>query len=556
MQKIILTFCLAIISNQVCAQPMPVKSTTPFSTEKGTIYMNLLHASGDDVYSLKVQNNLKKTTVTYSLCKFNGSMLPVYETSLNKHIGDRFFQGVLVMKGRFYLFTFDVSNKAKKYTLYGIELDKNSGNAIGEEKKIQDYEMHSKWDAYTPRIVPDTDSSRFIITAVNDNKEDDIYYTTVADLELNPVVTVNADPRIPETQHYRLQEVVVESNNQVTIAGQHFDIIRNGKGATWKYKGYHIFRFDSKGKKINDIILKLENKFASVCKLYKTPQGLVVTGTYTEDETKPEIKGSFIAKLDPATLLPTSVSTIAFTSDQLFNRDLDAAFPGIGTFYFHQMFLHPVTRKLYFIAENYNVGVTADIYYYQTVTYGGQEGISRKTDSWKPEDTYTYHNGDLLVLEMNPEDMKLNRHFLISKRQLEKISQNIENGYPGIRDIFSNNPPNDYIFPMAVGPLFSSYGLMIGDSKIALIYNEQPRKKESAQNKDFIPVFTGSPLIAATIDLKSGTTSTMKIADNPSTLVFMPRYVLSKGNEMYIPSIQISPKVNSEFKLTRFSLVQ
>jgi len=551
-----LTISISLIPYQASTQSIAALSSAPVSVDRGTAYMNLLQAEGGEVYGLKFLNNLKKTTITYSLCKFNANMAPVYEASLNKLIGDRFFEGVHAVKGRIYLFTSDFRDKKKKLVLFGIELDKATGNPIGTEKTIQEYVRHTNWDAYKFRILPDADSSRFIITGVNDNKEDDIFYVTVADLDLNNLTAVQADPRIPETQHYRLMEVVVENNNNVILTGQHFDIIRNAKGTSWQPKGYHLFRFDNKGKKINDYIFKLENKFPAECKLYKLNKGLAIAGTYTDDETKPVIKGCFIARLDPDKLIPAAVSTSAFTVDQLFNRDLDASFPGMGSFYFNKVSFQPRLQKFYFFAENFHVGVTADTYFYQTVTYGGEGGVSRKTDAWKNADTYTYHCADILIMEVNENDLQVSRHFLVPKRQFEKLTENVENGYPGIRDAAWNAPPNDLLLSQTVAPLYSSFGLHWGIDKIYLVYNEQPRKKETVQDKDFVMAFKNSPLTAAVIDLKNGTVSNQKLKDNEGQMTYMPRFIISGGNGIYVPSLYISPKVDCNFKLSRFNPLQ
>jgi len=556
MRLILIILSISLLSLQASSQSINARSSAPISVDRGTAYMNLLHTEGGDLYTLKFLNNLKKTSITYSLCKYNANMTQVYETSLNKLVGDRFFEGVHSVKGRIYLFTADFQDRKKKFALFGIELDKATGNAIGTEKTIQVYDRHSNWDAYMLRILPDADSSRFIITGVNDNKDDYNYYVTVADLDLNTQASIQANPHIPQTQYYRLLEVLVENNNNVILTGQHFDIVSNAKGSSWKPKGYHIFRFDAKGKKINDYILKLENRFPSECKLFKLQQDLVLAGTYYEDQTKPEIKGSFLAKLDPTTLAPSTISTGAFTTDQLFNRDLDASFPGIGVFYFSNMVYDHSTQKFYFFAENYNVGMTADTYFYQIVTYGGEGGVNRKTDSWKNADTYTYHCGDILVVEASAGDMKVSRQFLISKRQLEKFAENIETGYPGIRDATSKNPPNDHLLPQTVAPLYSSYGLHWGKDKIYLVFNDQPRKKEAAQDKDFVVAFKNSPLTAAVIDLKSGNVSNLKLKDNEGAQVFMPRFILSGANGFYVPSIQISTKVDCIFKLTQIASMQ
>lgn len=117
------------------------------------------------------------------------------------------------------------------------------------------------------------------------------------------------------------------------------------------------------------------------------------------------------------------------------------------------MAFHPKLQKFYFFAENYHVGLTADTYFYQTVTYGGEGGVSRKTDAWKNADTYTYHCADILVMEVNANDLQVSRHFLVPKRQFEKLTENVENGYPGIRNAAWNAPPNDLLLSQTVAPL-------------------------------------------------------------------------------------------------------
>jgi hypothetical protein len=369
--------------------------------------------------------------------------------------------------------------------------------------------------------------------------------------------TSNADPIIPDSQVFKLEDAILEKNNTVILTGKQYEIIRGEKkSVTWKFKGYHIFRFDEKGKKINDYVLDLKDKYAIHCKLYKImpANDLVLAGTFTDDETKGEAKGVFITKLDNTSLGTTAISIKEFTNEEKFNRDLDVSYPGINNFYFYKFIYNSTKKKLYLIAETYNVGVAAEVFRHDKVTYGGNGGISRKTDAIKTVEAYTYHCGDILVLDISLESSSIDKYYLIPKRQLEKIAQNEENNYPGILNAFTNKPPSDYFFGSAVAPFYVSIAFHYSNDKLYVIYNEQEKNAEKTKSKDYYPGFNTSSLTLASINLNDKKVSTRKIGQSESQLAFMPRYVAAKGNDFYIPSLNITHKLKSDFKLTRFTI--
>lgn len=114
-------------------------------------------------------------------------------------------------------------------------------------------------------------------------------------------------------------------------------------------------------------------------------------------------------------------------------------------------------KKLFLVAETYALNITKDRYWYDVVTIDADKTISRKNESMNTVSTYTYHCGDMLVVDVNPESKSINRYYLVAKRQVEKIAESEENNYPGILNAFSGNQPDDYMWPLSVAPFYSSY---------------------------------------------------------------------------------------------------
>lgn len=557
MKKAILPILIMLVAIQSEAQEFETKAAAPIAVTKGTVYMKLLFAANGDIYSLKVQDMVKKLNCSYSICRYDRNMSLIYESSLDKLIGNRFFEGVLAAQGRLYLFTADYHDKNRKYSVFGMEIDAKTGNATGSEKVLYTCDLLSNWDKVFTRIVPDADSSRFIITSLSDNKDDPFYYNTAVDLNLGTSFTIKANPRIPESQVFRMEDVIMENNNTLILTGKIFDVIREAKGGTSrKFKRYSMQRFDLKGKKIIDYTLNLKDKYPVNCKLFKLPAStdLLLAGTYYDDETKAETKGIFFTKLDNATLAPGELSVKEFTNDEKFNRDLDMSYPGINSFYFNNFIYNAAKKQLFLVAETYNVNVTKDRYWYDVVTIDADKTISRKNESMNTVSTYTYHCGDLLILDINPETSSINKYYLVSKRQVEKIAEHEENNYPGILNAFSGKLPNDYMSPLSVAPFYSSCSFHFLNNKLYLFYNEQLKKEENIKEKDRYPGFYTSTLKCIAINTQSGSITTKVMKANEPQLVFMPRFILPAGKDIYVPSMNITPKIDAVFKLSRFTL--
>lgn len=557
MKKLILPIAVMLVAIQGEAQEFETKAAAPLAVTKGTVYMKLLFAADGDIYSLKVQDMVKKLNCSYSICRYDKNMTMLYESSLDKLVGDRFFEGVYSTKGRIYLFTADYHDKNRKYTIFGIEIDAKTGNATGAEKVLYTYDLLSNWDKVFTRIVPDADSSRFIITSLSDNKDDPFYYNTVVDLNLGTSFTIKATPRTPESQVFRMEDVILENNNTLILTGKIFDVIREPKGGTSrKFKRYSIQRFDMKGKKILDYTLNLKDKYPINCKLFKLPASseLLLAGTYYDDETKVETKGVFFTKLDNATLASGELSVKEFTNDEKFNRDLDISYPGINSFYFNNFSYNAATKKLFLVAETYALNITKDRYWYDVVTIDADKTISRKNESMNTVSTYTYHCGDMLVVDVNPESKSINRYYLVAKRQVEKIAESEENNYPGILNAFSGNQPDDYMWPLSVAPFYSSYSFHFLNNNFYLFYNEQLKKEVNTKEKDRYPGYYTSTLKCVTINTQSGSITTKTMKANEPQFVFMPRFILPAGKDIYAPAMNVTPKIDASFKLSKFTL--
>src|SRR5688572_16017900 len=112
------------------SQSFEIKSGEELTVSKGSVYMRVLLTEETDVYVYAEEFTTKKVNPTYTLYKYDKNMTKIYENNFNKYIGDRFVFYVQSLQGRIYLFTSEW--KKDKYTVYGIEIDKNTGKLIGE----------------------------------------------------------------------------------------------------------------------------------------------------------------------------------------------------------------------------------------------------------------------------------------------------------------------------------------------------------------------------------------------------------------------------------------
>src|SRR5262249_12844943 len=223
-------FIISFVVSLACqSQNFSLTSSKDINNRKGSLYMNIAGAVKSDVYVLKVSNDLRGLgkdngfDTYYSLCKFDDNLNMVFDHGLNKLIVDKIFQSLGIFEEHLYLFISDY--KQKSFVLYGVELDKITGDKIGDLREVFSYRREDKWDQIDFTIKPNPDSSGFIVVGrnTNDEKFDDAYYVSLVDKSLANGGTLKINPPIDhKMQSFELENIVSEKGNSFLLFGKLF----------------------------------------------------------------------------------------------------------------------------------------------------------------------------------------------------------------------------------------------------------------------------------------------------------------------------------------------
>ena len=562
--KILLLLILSFLSGRFCpAQSFDLKNGDQMSVSKGSLYMKVLLTEGTDVYALKSENLVKKLDDSYYLCRYDKNMTKVFEANLSKYIGDRFHYYAGALQGRIYLFSSEI--KKRTFNVYGIEIDKATGSSIGNEKLICSYELPGKFAIYNYMIKPGADNDNWIVTSASDDGDDPSWHFAIINPNLQNIADIKIDLRFRAKQYFELQQVVAEKNSSIIIAGKVYDEVQGPQKQTLRpLNHYMVQRYDAKGKKLADYSLDLKGKSPMTCTVYKVPgaEKIVLGGIYCNTSKNDLADGMYFSTLDNVTLAPVQLAYKEISAADQALRKNDNVYADNSNFVMNDVLFDKQTNQLVFWAETYNFQVTKTPFWYSDrindpkvgkPVYEQDAKAFVDKESVRPIDTYHYGCGDILLMVADLNTGNISNQYTLIKRQVEKIAENPDNNYPGFNTAFSNIPPSNYISVPALAPFYSSCVAGLYNNKLFIIYNQQKKEVED-KRKDGYPGYYTSTLSSYIIDIKSGSIQRKEITPNGDRPVFMPKLAVANGQDVFIPAMKITNKMEGSCSLTKISI--
>jgi hypothetical protein len=550
-------FFAAILISIICySQNYSLSSSQELKNRKGSIYMNLLGADENNIYTLKVTNKVRGVGINnaydtyYSLCKYDNNLNPVFETELNKMIGDQLFQSLLFLQKRLYLFVWNF--KKKSFILSAVELDKVTGNKLGDLKELYSYKKEDKWDdmEYTVKLNPD--SSGFIISGQNTNNEkfDDAHYVTLVDKNLNITASVKMTPPIDhKMQMFAMENIIPEKNNDMLLFGRLIQATEIKKNQLkWEYKFHVIYRFDNKGNKLAEYAIDLKDKTIENCKIMQPPgtSDIYLSGFYSNKTESGKINGAFITKLENNSLKAGPIAT----------KELNPVvnYTGYSQILFRDPLFDLGNKRIFLVAETYNEKIDRGRITDETKSYS--MGNSSSVREFRQLNTYTYAYGDMLVVNLDLSSVSVKNLTVLNKQQTEKIAESPYSPYPAMEAPFPTGKPDQYNYYEGVAPFYSSTCVALINNKLMIMYNEQNKEVAAIEEKKETKHlgFDKSVLSCFTVDVNTGTVSKKEIATTTDQPIFMPRFGFVSGSNVFLPAMLLTRTLEAELKLAKISI--
>ena len=580
-----LTIVLSILFLcSVNAQKYSVTWGDETKMKKATVDMKLVGADKTGVYFLEGDLKMKSYFVVgasfktaYKLKKFDDQFNEVFEKDYSKDLRDVSLNSIKPLKNKLFLFAHHYNKKENTYSIYGIEIDKTSGELTGELNEVANYTLASDKDDvdYIFKALPDSSGWILVVNITPKDKSSDDIYTTVLDLKLtkkqSATIHLKTDPHF-----FNFEDIAFTKDNKFLLLGKEYEALDNGrKRKKITLKDYTLTRYSAKG--LEEASYKFEandNRYLIGGKLLPLPSGeIVFAGFYsnTGEIKKQQLNGVYIARISSKADSLVQSSSMNITQNMLTNlsdsipqdedndqaddkssrrkkdKDDDDGDEGFNnSFVIRNVIANPATNNLVLIAESYK-------YTYRTYTSSDYNSATHST-SFRTETIYSFANSDLLIINASV-DGTLKHIDLIPKKQLESIT-NAGSTSSGIS--FNENIEGLFAEGGAY-PYYSSISSLVANNKLFIFYNDDDRNIQAKYGDDSKSIkriynFKKSVLCALSIDFTSSALTKKIIYDNSDELIAMPRFGYVTGNNVYLPASKQKSFGKTELSIGKISI--
>src|SRR5215207_5032632 len=139
----LLALALAVVAK---AQTYSIQWGEEMKLKKGSMDFEVVNADETGVYVLEGKAKMKSYFVigatygtSYKLIKFDKNYNEVYLQEYKKLLKGLNFKSIQFLQKEMYLFADDYIRKEKRYIVYGVRLDRKTGEPLGEMKELGNF---------------------------------------------------------------------------------------------------------------------------------------------------------------------------------------------------------------------------------------------------------------------------------------------------------------------------------------------------------------------------------------------------------------------------------
>lgn len=573
----IIVFCIAFLPSVSSSQRYKIFWGDETKMKKSTVDMKLVAADKTGAYFVEGQLGLKGYYVimatmktTYKLVKFDQFFNQVYEKDYKKDMKGLNFNSIQPLKDKLFLFADDYNKKENLYNVYGVEVDKSSGELLGDFIELASVTLDSDKDDVDYICKPSQDSGKWQLV-VNISPNDKSASTiSVYSFDNRLKKLKNASIVLPDDpDFFSFEDLVVTNAGEYFLLGKEYEnLTPEKKKKKLVPKRYVLRRYDSKGKKTAEFPLDNGNdKYSIGGKLLTLPTGKVIfAGFYSNSSNKrsKELNGIYTATIDETADKLVLNSSLEVKQDMLsaatdsaglqfdeegeeIKKSKDKGKKEDGDEGFSSEY---VIRGIYPGAEPNAVVMVAEVYHFDFRTYthfestGGTNSFTRMRTEYE----YRFNNRDIMVINAT-NDGRLNNLKLIAKNQNEYIHTS-SSGSTGI-SVHHNTA--GYFANGGAYPYYSSLAVIRWKDNLVLFYNDDERNANivGTETKGLKSVrnFSKTSLYATSINLRTGDVQKQAVYANNEELIAMPRFSYIAGNKIYLPASKLRSLAKTKMQM-------
>ncbi len=541
--------------------------------KKGTSDMDIIYADNSGLYFVESKSAMRTLFVIgaaygtdQKLMKFDKNYNEIFTHDYKKELKGLNYHSFQLMGNEVYLFATDYIKKEKLFKVYGVRIDKNSGDLQGGFIELGSYALENKRDYYEMRLKKIRNGNNFLMVSNISGKEHVSLGVSILDKSLKIEENTVIDIPIIEKE-FSLQDVQYTADKKIIVLGKQLEETQVGKKKRKKlvFKQYVMMVYNDKGKKENNISMNSGDRFIIGGQLVEQNDGnMMLAGFYSNTSKKEDLSGFFINRVDPKTgqLTLASFKEInadmlgrSFTDEQDEDDDTKEAkkvkekaskeddvdeFP--NEFIIRSVDINPADNSIIITSE---VSLYKH-YSYTTSSYTGGSWSTTRTDV----DEFT--NKDILVIY---GDASGNIRWLnaIPKSQKEQI-----NSGRGGNGFYFDGSTKNFFSDGGGAPYYSSYISLLTNNNLLILLNDHSSNNLNAQYGDKVKTTFNfkkkSNLYGITIDLATGKMTRKFILENDKETVLMPRHGYVYENEVVIPSWRMRTLGKTDLKFGRVTM--
>lgn len=570
--KNLLLLCILLISMRSSAQNYAVQWGDEMKLKKGSMDFDVIHADETGVYVLEGKMKMKSYFIVgatygsaYKLIKFDKNYNEVYQQEYKKLLKGLNFKSIQFLQKDMYLFADDYIKKEKQYIVYGVKVDRATGEPMGDMKELATFQLDSKRDDFDYSFTASPDSTRWMLVGDVSTTTNAAISITVLDKQLNRKTATPINLSF-EPKTFTLEDVLPTQDGKFLVMGKRYEMVPTGRKnkTTRTFTKYLFTKFDAKGKKEMDLPTDVSSHYATSGRAIYFPDGaLAIAGFYSNDPRKKEVNGVYLHKIDVGTgaVLQSSYKEISaemldqaqedvndLDDDQKKERkekekakDKDGDDDGISRdFIIRGVEYNPSNRAMLLIAE---------LSTFSTYTRSSYNASSK---TWTYQTYYVYTNSDLLVINTNNKG-EIDWINTLPKKQVETIA----GGSRGGMGFSVNSDPSGYFARGGGMPFYSSFSYMLQNNKLIFLINDHAQNagvKKLGDKVKTVTNFRKSVAYAVALDLATGQFTRKLLLSNEDDPVLMPRFSFIVGKEFYLPAMKMKALGKTEFKMGKITV--
>ncbi len=553
--KIIFLCFVVLICNSSTAQKPKITWGEEFKMKKGSTDLEVVHVDNTGVYVKESHMAVKGYFViaatrreSASLIKLDKNFNELYASDFNKELKGKEFDDIFFLQGKTYLLATDYSKKEKTLTLFGVQIDKNTGEQSGDWQEITSWQKDEKGDDIVYHVGYNADSTNMVIVSSIKGKEKINYEVRSYNSSLKSVAKPIAITNEFEPDKYSLEDVLYTSGGNVAMVGKVYEYEegKKKKSKFLQFVNYNIRIYNGQGKQVNEINTNIAGKWLVSTKLVQLPaKNLVLAAFFSNEKRGKDINGMLVQRIDAQTgsVITTSQKDINTSMITTLEDDktvvdgddeeskserkerekmekIQNEEEGFSKFMRFRNIIYTADKGLVILAEKYNS------FTYTTTSYSG--GSSSTSGSYRTVAYQVYECGDLMMSKVDMNGT-INWLQVVPKQQREVISQGSSSASGSVGFSFFYGGFN--------WPFYAGFGVLSGANKINIIFNDHKKNEnvlQLGQKVKTIGAFRKSDCFSITLDPVTGKYTRSLLFSNDDVPTAMPRLGNMLGNDFYM----------------------